>query len=159
MTLAELLLEKLSSWHPTADGRHSLTESFPEQGWTVTLAADRTDTIGTVAWELSLARNAEPPAGLTLPAWANQIADRNSGLLEDLKVFEVDATLNEAVLRSDSPAVRGDDRFYYEVRLHGLSLATVRRYKANRSAGTRREQTGFTLTHESLAKLAGDIAG
>ncbi len=158
MTLAELLLEKLSSWRPTADGRHSMTESFAEQGWTVTLAADRTDTIGTVAWELSLLRNAEPPAGLTLPTWANQIADRNSGLLEDLKVFEVDATLNEAILRSDSPAVRGDDRFYYEVRLSGLSLATVRRYKANRSAGTRREQTGFTLTHESLAKLAGDIA-
>ena len=159
MTLAELLLEKLSNGRPTSDGRHSLTEAFPEQGWTTTLVAERTDTIGTVAWELSLTRTAEPPAGLTLPIWANQIAERNSGLLEDLKVFEIDTTLNEAVLRSDEPAVRGDDRFYYEVRLNGLSLATVRRYKANRIAGTRREQIGFALTHEALAKLAGDIAG
>ena len=63
MTLAELLQEKLSSWRPATDGQHSLTESFAEPGWTVTLTADRTDTIGTVAWELSLARNAEPPVG------------------------------------------------------------------------------------------------
>ena len=48
---------------------------------------------------------------------------------------------------------------YYEVHLRGLTHATVRRFQANRAAGTRREQVAFALTHEVLAKLAGDIAG
>ena len=157
MTLAEPLLEKLNSWQPVAPGRHTLTESFAEQGWTVTVDVERADTIGAVVRELSMTRTSEPPAGTTVATWAKQIAANNSGLLEDLKVLEVDATRNEAILRSDEPTARGDDRFYYEAKLNGVTQATVRRYKASRTASGR-QQVGFTLTHETLAKLAGDIA-
>jgi hypothetical protein len=158
MTLAETLQAKLANWHPAGDGRHSWAESFPDAGWAVQLAADRTDTLGCLVWELSLVRTADAPAGLTLSAWAARVADRVSGLMEDLRVVEVDETRGEAILRSDEPSTRGDELHYYEVRLSGCTHAVVRRFHANRAAGTRREQVAFALTHEVLAKLAGDIA-
>ena len=158
MTLADTLQPRLASWRPSGDGRHSWRETVPEAGWTVRLAADHTDTVGCLTWELALTRTAEPPAGLTLKGWAAGIADRVSGLMEDLKVIEVDETRDEAVLRSDEPTAKGDDRLYYEVHLRGLTEATVRRFKGSRAAA-RREQVAFAVTHEVLAKLAGDIAG
>lgn len=159
MTLAETLQPKLSEWRPAGDGRHSWAETFPAHGWAVRLAADRADSVGCLVWELSLSRTAEPPAGLTLAAWAAGIADRVGGLMEDLKVIEVDTTRNEALLRSDEPTARGNDRLYYEVHLTGLTRATVHRFKGSRAAVSRREQVPFALTHEVIAKLAGDIAG
>lgn len=159
MTLAELLLQRLGDWRPSGDGRHSWSEAYPTHGWSIGLAADRTDTVGCLVWELALIRTVDAPDGLTLSAWATGIADRASGLMEDLKLIELDDQRQEALLRSDEPMIRGENRFYYEIHLRGLSHATVRRYKANRAAGTRREQVAFALTHEVIAKLAGDIAG
>ena len=159
MTLAETLQGKLAEWRPAGEGRHSWSETVPESGWAVGLAADRTDTLGCLVWELSLARTASVPAGLTLKGWADGIAARVSGLMEDLKVLEVDDVRQEALLRSDGPTAKGDDRLYYEVHLRGLTHATVRRYKGSLSAGARREQVAFALTHEVLAKLAEDVAG
>jgi hypothetical protein len=159
MTLAETLQGRLAEWRPAGEGRHSWSESFPEAGWAVGLAADRTDTLGCLVWELILTRTADAPAGLTLKGWADGIAARVSGLMEDLKVLEVDDVRHEALLRSDGPTTKGDDRLYYEVHLRGLTHATVRRYKGSRAAGTRREQVAFALTHEVLAKLADDVTG
>ena len=55
------------------------------------------------------------------------------------------------------PAKKGELLAYYEVRLSGLTPRVVRRFAATgpRAAG----QVAFALTHEALAKLAGDIAG
>ena len=55
-------------------------------------------------------------------------------------------------------AKRGEAVAYYEVKLSGVSSAVVRRYQAVRGAGGR-AQVAFALTHEVIAKLAGDIAG
>src|SRR5437763_1357816 len=41
-------------------------------------------------------------------AWAEGIVSRVGGLMEDLKVYEIDPVANEAVLRSDAPNARGD---------------------------------------------------
>jgi hypothetical protein len=124
----------------------------------VTLTADRADTLSCLVWELTLARTGAAPEGLTLRGWAEGIAARATGLLEPLKLLEVDDARNEAVLRSTAPARKGERVAYYEVRLHGLDRAVVRRFSADRTK-TGREQTAFALTHEVLAKLAGDIAG
>jgi hypothetical protein len=159
MTLADNFQERLASWKPSGEGRHSWSESFPDAGWAVHLAADHNDVVATLVWELTLARTVPAPAGLTLKAWAGQIAERVSGLMEDLKLIEVDDARQEAVLRSEDPSRKGDLALYYEVRLYGLSRAVVRRYHADTAAATRREQIAFPLTHEALAKLAGDIAG
>jgi hypothetical protein len=158
MTLAELLLPKLSEWRPSGEGRHSWSENVAATGWNVHIAADRADSLSCLLWELTLMRTGEPPAGLTLKDWAEAVARRATGLMEPLSVYEVDTTLNEAVLRSQAPSARGEALAYYEIRLHGLSRAVVRRFNAAKAVPAR-EQVAFALTHEVLAKLAGDIAG
>jgi hypothetical protein len=109
-------------------------------------------------WEMSLSRNAEPAESLTLKAWASAIADRVSGLSEPLSGYEVDESQGEAILRSEAPSRKGESLSYFELRLAGLKSATVRRFAADRSASGR-TQVAFPITHEGLAKLAGDIAG
>lgn len=156
MTLAEKLLPKLSEWQPEGAGRHSW--STDEAGWNVHLSADKADSLSCLVWELTLSRTAAAPAGLTLKAWAEGIASRASGLREALKVYEVDPVANEAVLRSDEPHARGNALAYYEVKLHGLTRAVVRRFTAGKKKGGR-DQVAFALTHEVLAHLAEDIAG
>ena len=157
MTLPEKLLPKLSEWRPAGAGRHSLSAVAPDSGWTVQLTADKADTLSCLVWELALTRTAEAPAGLTLKTWAEGVAARATGLLEPLKLLEVDDTRGVALLRSTAPAKKGEAVAYYEVRLSGLDRAEVRRFTATRTAGGR-EQIAFALTHEVLAKLAGDIA-
>ena len=158
MTLAETLHPRLSDWRPTGDGRHSWADTFSDAGWSVRVTADKADTLSCLVWELALDRAADAPEGLTLKAWAGAVASRVAGLMEDLKLLEVDEPRGEALLRSESPAKRGEAVAYYEVKLSGVSSAVVRRYQAVRGAGGR-AQVAFALTHEVIAKLAGDIAG
>ncbi len=156
MTLSETLLPRLSEWQPTGAGRHSTT--FAVAGWSVHLAADRADSLSCLVWELSLARTEPAPAGLTLKDWAAAVAARATGLIEPLTVHEIDVGSGEAVLRSSSPSARADALAYYEVRLHGTDRAAVHRFHGSKEKPGR-EQVPFALTHEVLAKLAGDIAG
>ena len=86
---------------------------------------------------------------------AERLAARATGLMEPLRLIEVDADRETALLRSATPQRRGDDLFYYEVLLHGRG-ADVRRYQSSATGGTR-EQIAFPLTHEALAKLAADL--
>ena len=157
MTLAEKLLPKLSEWQPAGVGRHSWSTDIAEAGWNVHLAADRADSLSCLVWELTLTRTADAPTGFTLKAWADGIVSRVGGLMEDLKVYEIDPLANEAVLRSDAPSSRGEKLAYYEVKLHGVGRAVVRRFNAGK-AKPGREQVAFALTHEVLAHLAEDIA-
>lgn len=159
MTLAETLQPRLSDWRPAGDGRHTLDAALPDHGWAAHVSADRADTLGCLVWEFALTRTADAPDGLTLRAWADRTAAKASGLLESLKVLEVDADRQEAILRSTAPAAKGDAVLYYELKLAGLSGATLRRYTASVAGPGPREQTPFAVTHEALAKLAGDIAG
>jgi hypothetical protein len=69
----------------------------------------------------------------------------------------VDETRGEATLRSETPARKGEAVSYYEVRLTELTSAVVRRFTASKVVSGR-TQVGFALTHEAIAKLAGDIA-
>src|SRR5215212_2075731 len=103
MTLTESLLPKLSEWRPAGDGRHSLAVAIPEAGWTANLTADKADSLSCLVWELTLGRIGDAPEGLTLRAWAEGVAKRATGLLEPLRVLEVDHGRDEALLRSDSP--------------------------------------------------------
>ncbi len=157
MTLAEKLLPKLSEWQPTGAGRHSWSTDLADGGWNLHLAADRADSLSCLVWELTLSRTAVVPKGLTLKAWADGIVARVGGLMEDLKVYEIDAHSNEALLRSDSPSSRGEKLAYYEVKLYGLDKAVVRRFAASK-ATVGRDQVAFALTHEVLADLVEDIA-
>jgi hypothetical protein len=155
MTLDETLQPKLAEWRPAA-GRQTLTVPDGGSGWAVSLTADRHDELGCLVWEMTLRRVA--PGGGDLGAWAARAAERVTGLLEPLKVVEVDVQLNKALLRSNEPARRPQGAlFYYEVLLQGTTAATVRRYQGNAPGNGRREQVAFALTHEALAKLARDL--
>jgi len=154
MMLAEKLLAKLSEWQPAGTGRHSW--STDEEGWNIHLAADKADSLSCLVWELTLTHTADAPAQLTLKQWVDGIATRVEGLREDLKVYEIDSDV--ALLRSTEPNGKGESLAYYEVMLHGVKRAVVRRFAASK-AKSGREQVAFALTHEVLAGLAAGIAG
>jgi hypothetical protein len=154
MTLENTLLQSLAKWRFPPGDRRNL--SAAEGGWTVTVRADGADTVGCHLWEVSLSR-ANPPAGVDLRARAGRVADSVTGLLEPLKLLEVDTPKGTALLRSEAPKQAGDSLFYYEVLLGADSSASARRYEAERNSSNRK-QVPFTLTHEALAKLADDLA-
>jgi hypothetical protein len=154
MTLENKLLQNLAKWRFPLGDRRTLTAT--EGGWAVTVHADSADTVGCHVWEVALAR-ANPAAGVDLKARAAAVADSVTGLLEPLKLLEIDAPKGTALLRSEAPKQAGDNLFYYEVRLGADGSADARRYEAERT-GAKRKQIAFTLTHEALAKLADDLA-
>ena len=152
--LNDRLLQNLAEWR-FDNARQTLPVVHPESGWSVAVTADCADRIGCRVWELTLTRPAAAPAPAELKAWAERLSGRATGLLEALRLIEVDAERATAMLRSAAPQKRGDELSYYEVLLHS-SGAAVRRYQASIHGGTR-EQIAFSLTHEALAKLAADL--
>jgi hypothetical protein len=158
MTLEETLLQRLADYGPQDSGRQTVTASDDEAGWSVSLSMDRNDNLGCALWEMSQrSRRPLSAAGLNLKTWAEKVAGQVRGLLEPLCVVEIDDTRDEALLRSDEPTARKSDRYYYEVLLKGSGQAAVRRFKGTTDRGMR-QQIPFTLTHETVAKLAGDLA-
>jgi hypothetical protein len=155
MTLNETVQQKLAEWQPPGDGRQVL--ALTHEGWSVAISADRKDDLGCLLWEVSV-RAPGQRGSMTLHKWANQTAERIRGLLEPVRVVEIDMERNEAMLRSDGPSQKGDQVAYYEIMLQGTTAATLRRYQGYQNSSQRREQTAFTLTHEMLAKVIGDIA-
>ncbi|MBI1913742.1 MAG: hypothetical protein HYS12_03150 [Planctomycetes bacterium] len=153
MTLDELLLQKLAEWRPDK-GRQTLDVADAGSGWKAALATDCSDQVGCRVWELSLRHD---KSSADLRAWADRVAARTTGLLESLKLLELDSAQDTALLRSQAPARRGEALYYYEVLLHGRGEARVRRYQATRNGTKGREQIPFALTHEALAKLVHDL--
>jgi hypothetical protein len=155
MTLDETVLQKLADWRPSA-GRQTLNLPTAGSGWNVALTADRHDELGSLVWELILNRAAAAPDN-SLGGWADRVAGRVTGLMEPLKVVEVDAARGEALLRSEEPGRRGGKVFYYEVLLKGVTSVSLRRYQAAPNGTGKREQVAFALTNEALAKLVADL--
>jgi hypothetical protein len=156
-TLNEAVLAKLADWRPS--GRSIQQVPDGGSGWTLHLTADRCDELGCLVWDASL-RKTTPPADRgadALRQWANQVASRVTGLLEPLRVVEVDGSRDEALLRSQEPTDRSGQLSYYEVRLRGRGEATIGRYRASHAIGSKREQIAFAITHEGLAKLCADL--
>ena len=158
MNLAETLLEKLGDWPPSEEGRPNAVFPLPEYGWTIHLIAERVDTIGCVLTQIDAVRdNPLPNDAAAIEAHARAVAGRVTGLLESLRLVEVDRTRHIALLRSDAPKTKGDDVRFYEVCFDGLNRATVQRFAARKQSPARREQLAFTLTHEVLAHLVDDL--
>jgi hypothetical protein len=153
MILDEKVLQKLADWQPPA-GRQTLAVATAS-GWSLAVSADRHDELGSLLWELRLHLN-QSPEGQNLTAWAQRVAGRVTGLLEPLKVVEIDVQKNQALLRSQDPSRRGERLCYYEVLLTGTQTATLSRYQAVPGNG-KREQVAFALTNEAVAKLVADI--
>jgi hypothetical protein len=152
MTLERTLLEKLADWR-FHSSRQTLDAGDSDTKFHAT--ADCADEIGCRLWETTLTRPAPAEA---LADRARRLVSRTTGLLEPLRLLEIDSEHKVALLRSDWPAERDDHLAYYEIELGGDGSARVRRFQASRHGGEKRQQINFTLTHEALAKLAGDLA-
>jgi hypothetical protein len=158
MTLAETLLPKLGDWRPAGEGRHGIAIGLPDHGWTVHVTAERVETVGCVFAEVEATRDmpiAEDAA--TLEAHARRAAARVTGLLEPLRLVEIDRARHVALLRSDTPANKADAVSYYEVRFQGRNRVTLARYQATKGAPAHRKSIPFALTHEALAKVVDDL--
>jgi hypothetical protein len=151
MTLENIVLRKLAETKPSSERHHVLVTEGP---WTVTVTADRRDDLSSRVWQIEIERR-EPMRG-NVVAWADRVAKSVGGLMESLKVVEVDAVKQEALLRSAKATQKADDLFYYEVLLRGTSRAAIRRYQAGHGKG--REQIAFAATNEAIAKLVADVA-
>jgi hypothetical protein len=156
MTLVETIQQKLAEKAPHA-GRHELSLAAPEAGCSLSLTLDRQDELGCLVWELTLLRTGEAPPKETLSSWAERVGRQTTGLLEQLKVLEIDEQRKEALLRSTTPSKRKDKSTYYEVLLSGTRTARFRRFQANADGSGKREQVAFALTNDGLAKLADDL--
>jgi hypothetical protein len=155
MSLDALLLERLAKWRPDS-GRQTLDVADAAGGWSASVTAECVDVVGCRLWELALRRPAGTPS-VDLRSRAEQVCQRVTGLLEPLRLLEVDAGRNVALLRSEQPGQHGDGRFYYEVLLEADGGSSVRRFQAPRPGEPRRQQVAFTLTHEALGKLVRDL--
>lgn len=158
MTHAETILDALAQWVPNGPGPHSNIVPLGTSGAVVTLCADACDALSSRLTDYGLASGparAYSPAELTQRAV--QVAARVTGLLEPLRLYELDATAGIALLRSATPAERGQQTLYYELTLTGLHAATLKRFAVTKAEKGRR-QTSFTLTHEAIAKLTDDLS-
>jgi hypothetical protein len=154
MTLENNLQASLSEWRPK--GRETVSIALGDSPWKAQVTANRCDELSCQLWELTLARG-DGETNQTLAGWASHIAGKPVGLMEQLKVLEVDNDRQEALLRSETPSKRDGKLFYHEVLLQGTRTATVRRFQGSFELGSKREQAAFVLTHEVLERLVESI--
>jgi hypothetical protein len=152
MTLEKTLRQQLNS--PEQGGFHVTAD-----GWSVTLVADKADTLSCALRELTLER-----AGAVreeLRAWSERVAATATGLIEPLAVLEIDIPLGKALLRSETPTLKDGKAYYYELLLArgDRSSAHLTRYAGDRFGSGKRESVPFVLTHDAIVKLVNDIAG
>jgi hypothetical protein len=158
MTLENMLQQKLSEWRPK-NAPETLTVTDEANVWSVAVNAAAVDLVGAKLWDVTFRHAATTLDVASLKMWGEKVASRASGLLEPLRLLEVDEQQGVALLRSDKPGQRGDTVLYYEVRLTGNGAASVQRFQASQKPETKRQQVEFTLTHDSLEKLAADVTG
>ena len=96
--------------------------------WTITVFADKTDSLSCALKELSVAKGT--PIADDLETWATRVAAKATGLLEPLRLIEVDRPLNKALLRSAAPSVKEGKALYYELLLERAeqTRATLKRF-------------------------------
>src|ERR1700694_1410267 len=98
MTLNELLLQKLARWRPDTK-EPTLHVSDPASGWTVSVTADCVEQVGSRLQELTLSRTV-PLAAVDLKTRADLVTRQVTGLLEPLRLIEIDTERHTALLRS-----------------------------------------------------------
>jgi hypothetical protein len=151
MTLSKELRQNLLD--PTQGANGAVTAAAGP--WQATAATPHRDKIGAEITELTVER-ATPGPG-SVKSWADAFAGSNTGLLEPLKVQEVDAGRDEAIIRSSPPAKQDGGVDYYEVKMHGTQKASVKRYRGG-EAGVR-QSIPFALTHDSIGKVVDGLTG
>lgn len=154
MTLRERLLHNLPEWRNHSDQK-TWTLHDEETSCSVRLTADLVDVVGVQLLEVMVQHHEEEP--IDVRQWAKKV-ETVTGLLEPLRLIEVDEGRKVALLRSSAPEQQGEEVLYYEAQLQEQGKAVLHRWRASRTAGTKRQQSAFALTHEMVAKLVEDLA-
>lgn len=152
MTLESTVLKSLAEWR-TDSASGTITDETA--GWCVELKVDRVDVVG-VRLNEAVLRPATVSEG-NLRDRAERIAAGVTGLVERLRLVELDEVKQTAMLRSDQPVRRENELFYYELLVDATGVMTLRRYQTSLAPG-KRHQVPFALTHESLARVAQELA-
>jgi hypothetical protein len=153
MTLDALLLERVADWRPDST-RCPLVVDDHTSGWRVLLTLQTANSIGVQALAIEFQRLWPLQSSTPLSEQAEALAQRVTGLLEPLKLLEIDTGSQVAQLRSAKPAATPQGVRYYELLRHADGTTRLHRYQAN---GSRRESVEFTLTLDALAKLTRDV--
>jgi hypothetical protein len=157
MTLENMLRTKLAEHsYDLEDPSGSSRNTIRHDGWKVVFRPESRDVLGCSLQDVNLERVSGQAAGDTR-TWAERVCRKVTGLLEPLKVVEIDAGNQVALLRSAEPTPNDSGLDYHEVELHGTAHAVVRRYRGFHEAGKKREQIPFTVTYEALAQLVRGI--
>lgn len=152
MTLENQLLEKLANWRPDNQSSPLVVEDHTS-GWRVHLQVDTADTLSVRLNSLEV-RRVHPLADATpLTQRAERLA-AFTGLLEPLKLIEVDRDRGIAQLRSAAPASQGAALRYFELLRHEDGTTLLQRYETGSGP---RQAIAFTLTHETLLKAIGEL--
>jgi hypothetical protein len=150
------VLEKLSDLPRESGGRQTFAFTDAANGVAVRLELENAEALALQVWEVEVTPS-QPPAA-PLAERAKALAAKATGLLEPLRLIEVDAGAAKALLRSAQPAATDAERYYYEAVMEGGGRTTLRRYQGSTAVSGRRS-ISYTLTREALAKLVSDLAG
>jgi hypothetical protein len=157
MTLENILRKKLAEYsYDLEDPSGGSRNTIAHEGWKVVFRPETRGAVGCALLDVTLDRTSGPAGGDTR-AWAERVCRKVTGLLEPLKVVEIDAGNQIALLRSAEPTPSDSGLDYHEVELHGTAHAVARRYRGFHEAGKKREQIPFTVTYEALAQLVRGI--
>jgi hypothetical protein len=124
----------------------------------LTLNLSALDSVGLAFTTLEFTTTSRPEwTSEALRGWAERLAGRVTYLMEPLKLFEIDASGGEVLIRSQNPTARAERRGYYEVHLFQNGSFRMERYAFDE--GTRqRRRVPCQLTREVLERLADDVA-
>jgi len=93
----------------------------------------------------------------TIEAWARNLSQRITYLLEQIGPLEIDPTAGEVLIRSTPPDQLPDGTQYYEIMLSQQAGAFVlKRYKSVKGTPGR-TQVDLHVTHQVLDKLVDDL--
>lgn len=151
MNLNEALLQKLSEWQPTS--RQTLSLAWEGAPWLFHLTVDAGDAYSCRVWELTGRQDNPQKERIALKTWADSICRKATGLMESLRIVEIDEPGGSALLRSSEATTRGSRLEYYELLLKDSGEVLFHRYQKSHEPGMQRERIGFTLTHEAILRL------
>ncbi len=156
MKCYETVRAKLADWRPTGPGPHSLTVRPDDTPWAVTIRADRVESLGCATLDITL-QHTDGQGPNDLHAWGERLTSQVTGLIQPLVIHEVDTLRQEARLRSQDPVQEAQAIVYDELALKAGQQAVLKRFHAPTDPGSRREQTAFPQTYETLATVIAEL--
>lgn len=126
-----------------------------EGPWEVTLGVHDRDRLGMLLESVCCTRR--PGVDTPLEDQAKTLVSRVLSLGEVLRVYEVDASKQTALLRSEKPTPDNDGVSYFEILLHADGWLRLHRYRGYHEVGQPRVMSFFALTDDQIVRLVSEL--